>query len=88
MTNPNIVSPVKMEYGLNFSISGLNISEKSEIRPRMTLGRIWEHWADIWEIVQTLGRHWANIGQALSRNLADIWHLIKKLSQLKLKSSL
>ena len=29
MTNPTIVSPVKMEYGWNFSISGLKIMVKS-----------------------------------------------------------
>ena len=29
MTNPTIVSPVKMEYGGNFSISGLNMMVKS-----------------------------------------------------------
>ena len=29
MTNPTIVSPVKMEYGWNFSISGLKMMVKS-----------------------------------------------------------
>ena len=29
MTNPTIVCPVKMEYGWNFSISGLNMMMKS-----------------------------------------------------------
>ena len=29
MTNPTIVSPVKMEYGRNFSISGLKMMVKS-----------------------------------------------------------
>ena len=29
MTNPTIVSPVKMEYGWNFSISGLKMTVKS-----------------------------------------------------------
>ena len=31
--------------------------KKSEIWPRTTLGRIWGHWADIWDIGQMLGRH-------------------------------
>ena len=29
MTNPTIVTPVKMEYGWNFSISGLKMMVKS-----------------------------------------------------------
>ena len=31
MTNPTIVSPVKMEYGWNFSISGLKMMVKSSL---------------------------------------------------------
>ena len=55
--------------------------KKSEIWPRRTLGRNWEHWADIWDIGQilrTLSRHmghWAeigDIGQTLGRHWADI----------------
>ena len=55
--------------------------KKSEIWPRRTLGRNWEHWADIWDIGQilrTLSRHmghWAeigDIGQTLGRHWSDI----------------
>ena len=35
------------------------------------LGRNWEHWADIWDIKQTLCRHWADTGQTLGRHWAD-----------------
>jgi hypothetical protein len=48
--------------------------KKSEIWPRRTLGRNWEHWAEIWDIGQilrTLSKHmghWAEIG--------DIWQTL------------
>ena len=74
MTNPTIVSPVKMEYGLNFSISGLNISE--EIRDStandigQNLGTLGRNMGNCTYITQTLRRHRAGIKQKFGRHLA------------------
>ena len=59
--------------------------KKSEIWPRRTLGRNWEHWTDICnigQILRTLSRHkghWAeigDIGQTLGRHWADNGHTL------------
>ena len=35
------------------------------------------HWADIWDIAQTLGRHWADIGKkTLGSHQADIGQIL------------
>ena len=49
--------------------------KKSEIWPRRTLGRNWEHWADIWDI-------WRNSANFLPRYWGEALKIWKKITKI------
>ena len=71
MTNPTIVSPVKMEYGWNFSISGLEIMMKSG------LGKIFLKFLHAITMLSLLLNFWSKFSN--KNNMVSAWRNFKNV---------